>query len=234
MLISPSSPFNVAAAPECLRGAPGRNGGPPAGAVGRSFTAGGHGRGPPIPVSLTLYSLGHSTRGLEEFLQLLERHGVAAIADVRRWPASRRHPHFGRPALEEAAGAAGIAYHWLGQTLGGYRRAGEVKGADAPRFAGMRSDGFRAYAAHLQTPAAAPGLRRLLELAANRPTAMVCAEAHPSRCHRRLIADLLVARGHRVLHIPGPGPPEPHRLTPGAEVEAGLPAYPGSARLPDL
>jgi uncharacterized protein (DUF488 family) len=154
-----------------------------------------------------VYTAGHSTLALDAFLALLHRHGIAGVADVRRYPASRRHPHFAREALASALGEAGIAYVWL-PGLGGRRHVRP----DSPHV-GWTNPSFRAYADHMETPAFADALTELLDLARQRPTTILCAEAVPWRCHRQLIADALVARGIDVRHIVGQAAPTSHRLT---------------------
>src|SRR5262249_11550038 len=144
---------------------------------------------------------------------MVRAHDILGIADVRRYPASRRHPHFAREALGEALTREGIAYDWL-PGLGG-RRHGRP---DSPHTA-WRSAAFRAYADHMETAEFRTELARLLVLAAARPTAVLCAEAVFWRCHRQLLADALVARGVEVRHVTGPGPSAAHRLTSFARVE---------------
>ncbi|HEY6209921.1 MAG TPA: DUF488 domain-containing protein [Gemmatimonadales bacterium] len=171
-----------------------------------------------------IYTVGHSTRRLEEFLRLLSAHGVEQVVDVRRYPASRRHPHFARQALAGALAAAGIAYRHE-PDLGG-RRAPRRDSANA----GWKNAGFRGYADHMGTAAFRAALVRLIELAEGRPTAILCAEALPSRCHRQLIADALTARGVEVRHILGAENLQLHRLSPHAQVlpDGGL-RYPAGA-----
>ncbi|HZF07883.1 MAG TPA: DUF488 domain-containing protein [Thermoanaerobaculia bacterium] len=162
-----------------------------------------------------IYTLGHSTRPLAEFLALLDENGIRLLTDVRRYPASRRHPQFSRPALEASLQAAGIDYVHE-PDLGG-RRATRP---DSPNTA-WRVAAFRGYADHMNTPEFQSALARLIARgvgAAARPTAILCAEAVPWRCHRRLIADALVARDVPVLHILGPGRLDPHALHPDARV----------------
>lgn len=135
--------------------------------------------------------------------------------DVRRYPGSRRHPQFSRDALASALAAAGIEYaHEPG--LGGRRAARP----DSPHTA-WRVDAFRGYADHMETPEFGAALDRLIHRAGERPTAILCAEAVPWRCHRRLISDALVARGHEVRHILAPGRADRHELDANARVEPG-------------
>jgi uncharacterized protein (DUF488 family) len=172
-----------------------------------------------------VWTIGHSTRALDELIALLRAHGVAAVADVRRFPRSRRHPHFDTDALAQSLPAAGLAYrHHPG--LGGFRRA-----RPDSRNLGLRNASFRGYADYMGTEEFARHLDALLKGAIAAPTAIMCAEAVPWRCHRSLIADALVARGVEVRHILGPARAEPHALTAGARVAGGRVIYPGE---PDL
>jgi uncharacterized protein (DUF488 family) len=166
-----------------------------------------------IAITVIVYTLGHSTLELDAFLERLAQHGIAGIADVRTFPASRRHPHFAREALSRSLADASIAYDWL-PALGGRRRARP----GSPHVA-WRVEGFRGYADHMESAEFAEGLARLLDVAGRRPTAVMCAEAVPWRCHRQLLADALVVRGVDVRHVTGPAAAQPHRLTPFARVE---------------
>jgi uncharacterized protein (DUF488 family) len=159
---------------------------------------------------LTVYTIGHSTRSLEELVGLLRAHGVRLLADVRTVPGSRRLPHFARASLEAELPRQGIGYVHLPE-LGGLRkpRPGSPNG-------GWRNAAFRGYADHMLTPEFRAGVDRLLELAAAQPTAVMCAEAVPWRCHRSLLADALLLRDVEVRHVTGPGEAAPHRLTPFA------------------
>jgi uncharacterized protein (DUF488 family) len=169
---------------------------------------------------VTVYTVGHSTLALPDFLALLAAADVRVLADVRRYPASRRHPHFAREALAEALVAPGVEYRWL-PGLGGRRRGRP----DSPHVA-WQSASFRAYADHLETPESLRELDGLLELARARRTAVMCAEAVPWRCHRQLIADALVARGIEVRHLMGRGgAAEPHRLTSFARLDGERVVY---------
>jgi uncharacterized protein (DUF488 family) len=157
---------------------------------------------------LLIYTVGHSNRTLDDFISILKSQGIARIVDVRRYPASRKWPHFNAAALAAGLSEAGIDYVGL-PALGGRRRPRP----DTPHVA-WREEGFRGFADFMDTPEFAEGLARLAGLAAERPSAILCAEALPWRCHRSLIADALVARGWevrdvisereaRVHHLPG-------------------------------
>jgi uncharacterized protein (DUF488 family) len=164
---------------------------------------------------MTVHTAGHSTLALDDFLALLDVHGIRGIADVRRHPGSRRHPHFAREPLEASLARAGIAYLWIPE-LGGRRRPRP----DSPHRA-WKVEAFRGYADHLDTAEFRTGMDRLLAFATERPTALLCAEALHTRCHRRLIADALVVRNVDVLHLRKGSTPEPHRLPPFARVDDG-------------
>ncbi len=128
-----------------------------------------------------VYTLGTSTRSMQDFLALLRGKGISLVCDVRSFPGSRRYPQFSKEALAAALEVEGISYRWLGEKLGGYRKGG--------------------YLAHMETPDFAAGLRELEDCASRTPTAMVCAELLPWKCHRRLIAGALEERGWEVVHI---------------------------------
>jgi uncharacterized protein (DUF488 family) len=174
----------------------------------------------PAPLVCTI---GHSTRSLDELIALLRAHGIATLVDVRTVPRSRRHPHFDREALPASLADAGIAYEHV-KALGGLRHSRP----DSINTAWQNAS-FRGYADHMQTPEFEQGLARLLEIARRSPTAVMCAEAVPWRCHRSLIADALVARGVPVEHILGTGRRQPHRLTPWARVDGARVTYPALA-----
>jgi uncharacterized protein (DUF488 family) len=175
-----------------------------------------------------VFTIGHSTHPIERFLALLRRHGIRALADVRRFPGSRRNPQFGGEALATSLGEAGIDYIELGDQLGGRRRprAGSTN-------AGWRSGQFRGYADHMASAEFTDGLALIESLATGRPTAIMCAEADWRRCHRRLIADALVARDRPVLHIRSDARLERHEVTAFARVEADRVSYPGTSTLFD-
>jgi uncharacterized protein (DUF488 family) len=160
-------------------------------------------------------TLGHSTRSIEELLALLTENGVDLLVDVRRYPGSRRHPHFSREPLEASLQASGIdSMHE--PRLGG-RRAAKP---NSPHTA-WRVESFRAYADHMETAEFQEALENLIRLSRERRVAILCAEAVPWRCHRRLISDALVARGIEVRHILGPGRTETHEIDPNARVLEG-------------
>ncbi len=173
-----------------------------------------------MPQSLaTIWSIGHSTRSIEEFLDLLRGQQIALLADVRQFPGSRRYPQFGSEQLAASLAQAGIEYVHF-KDLGGRRRA-RPDSANT----GWRNEAFRGYADYMETDAFEHGIQRLLEQALLRRTAMMCAEAVWWQCHRRLISDYLTAGGHRVLHILGPGKIEEHRLIAPARLLAGKRSY---------
>lgn len=158
-------------------------------------------------------------------MELLRAEGVAQLADVRRFPGSRRHPQHRRDALEAALAAAGIGYAWLGESLGGRRRS-TLPAERSPNRA-WQVAGFRAYADAMPTPEFQSGVETLETLARERPTAMMCAERLWWRCHRRLLADVMAARGWRVVHLLEPGRRDDHTLTGWARVEGTTVTYPG-------
>ena len=168
-----------------------------------------------------LFTIGHSTHPLDEFLGLLARHGIEALADIRRFPGSRKYPHFNREHLASALPQAGVEYRWL-EPLGG-RRKGI---GDSPRNLGLRNESFRHYADYMATQEFHEAVGGLLELARARRTAYMCSEGLYWRCHRRLVSDYLLAQGITVQHIMPDGKLRPHTLTEGARVEGGEVSYP--------
>lgn len=178
---------------------------------------------------MRIFTIGHSSRGLDELIGILAARGVELVVDVRRFPGSRRHPHFSRESLGGALGEAGVGYLWL-EGLGGRRsrREGSVHTA-------WEEPGFAAYADHLDSDEFGSAARKLLEEVEGRRTAVMCAEARWVSCHRRLIADWLTVRGHEVVHIADARRVEPHRLPTFARVEDGRLVYDaGQQGLPGL
>src|SRR5690349_21673203 len=147
-----------------------------------------------------ILTVGHSNHEEDEFVELLRGAGVELIADVRRYPGSRRLPHFERSALAGVLLAAGIHYRWFGETLGGRREPVEHSPNDA-----WENAQFRGYADHMASDEFVAGIAELEEVARQQRTAVMCAEAWWVRCHRRLLADALLVRGWRVLHLDGRG-----------------------------
>jgi uncharacterized protein (DUF488 family) len=167
------------------------------------------------PMMDTLWTVGHSTRAIDEFLAILHAQGVTRIADVRRFPGSRKFPHFHPAALERALAEAGIGYTPM-PDLGGRRRPR----ADSPHSA-WRNEAFRGYADYMDTPQFAASAQRLAEVARDDRVAAMCAEAVWWRCHRSMIADFFKAHGWKVLHILGPAAPQEHPYTPVARIVGG-------------
>ena len=162
-----------------------------------------------------VFTVGHSTRPIQDLLALRAEHAAQTLAALRRFPGSRRHPQYSRDALAASLAEAGIGYvHEPG--LGGRRAARP----DSPHTA-WRVEAFRGYADYMETPEFQAALERLIQRAAGETVAILCAEAVPWRCHRRLISDALVARGVQVMHIMGPGRADPHELDPNARVLPG-------------
>jgi uncharacterized protein (DUF488 family) len=168
---------------------------------------------------LTVWTVGHSTRSLREFLDLLAAHGIEALADVRRFPASRKHPHFGQAALRDALREVGVEYVPLPE-LGGRRRP-----RPGSHNTVWRNESFRGYADYMETEDFRAGARRLLELARRKRTAVMCAEAVWWRCHRALIADYLKVAGVCVRHIIDDTKSEAHPYTSAARLEDGRLSY---------
>lgn len=163
---------------------------------------------------MTVFTIGHSTRSIEDFIALLAEAGVDCVADVRRFPGSRRHPQFNSEALARTLEAAGIGYRHF-PALGGRRGAGA--GSGASRHTLWRETAFRNYADYAETPEFRAAFAALRQLAETCRPAVMCAEAVWWRCHRRIIADYLIAAGIEVEHILD-GRIEPARLTPDATV----------------
>ena len=168
----------------------------------------------------TLYTIGHSTRTLDELVSALQAHAIRTLADIRSFPMSRRLPHFNREALEKSLPAAGVQYVWL-PVLGGRRK--KIRD-DSPNV-GLRNDSFRNYADYMLTPEFEKGISELLALAERGKTAYMCAERVYFQCHRMLVSDWLTAHGHEVLHIDNEKPPKPHKLMPEARLADGKLIY---------
>lgn len=169
-----------------------------------------------------MYTIGHSTRGLEEFIGILKRYCIEFLVDIRRWPTSRRNPQFNGESLREALSREGIRYIWMGEALGGYRR----RGLPISPNEGWRSRGFRNYADHALGEEFRAALRELIALSRDGRVALMCAERCYWRCHRRIISDHLTALGVEVLHISDDGDVRRHSLTRFAAIKDGVVTYP--------
>jgi len=170
----------------------------------------------------TLYTIGHSTRSLDELVEALRTHSIRMLVDIRSFPTSRRLPHFNRESLEQALPVAGIEYRWM-KELGGYRK--KIRD-DSPNVA-LRVSGFRNYADYMLTADFRRAIGELLRLAERLRPSYMCAERLYFRCHRMLVSDWLVAHGHEVLHIDGVGPLRPHKRMAEALLIDGQLVYRG-------
>ena len=167
-----------------------------------------------------IFTVGHSTRPIEEFIRLLRSHEVRRLMDVRTVPRSRFNPQFDNSRLPASLREAGIDYIHMPE-LGGLRKPRP----DTPN-GGWRNTSFRGYADHMQTDTFRQGLEHCIELANDERIALMCAEAVPWRCHRSLIADALIARGVNVMEITGEGKARAHALTSFARVDGTTVTYP--------
>ena len=172
-------------------------------------------------MSQILWTIGHSTQPIEEFISLLRAHGIHLLVDVRRFPASRHNPQFNAESLAKTLQAASLQYRHMPE-LGGRRKS---RPDSVNR--GWRSAGFRGYADYMQTDEFWGALQDLMAYGTSAPTAVMCAEAVPWRCHRSLIADALISRGWRVQHILSRAEAVPHQITPFARIENDALTYPG-------
>lgn len=170
----------------------------------------------------SLYTVGHSTRSLKRFVDLLQAYEVKLLVDVRRYPTSRRCPQFSKLSLEKSLGKAGLEYRHA-EVLGGYRKPV----ADSPNDA-WSDKGFQGFVDHLNTVSGQKTIAYLQTLASANRLALMCAEQKPWRCHRQLIADVLVSRGLKVLHILEANQVKAHKLHKTAwQLPTGRLIYPG-------
>jgi uncharacterized protein (DUF488 family) len=174
----------------------------------------------------TFYTIGHSTRPLDEFISVLQAHSIQTLVDIRSFPMSRRLPHFNRESMEKSLLEAGIRYVGLKQ-LGGRRK--KIRD-DSPNIA-LRNDSFRNYADYMLTEDFQGGVADLIQIAEQSRTAYMCAERVYFHCHRMLVSDWLVAHGHEVLHIDGTGPVRKHELMAEARLIDGQLIYRGDRLL---
>jgi uncharacterized protein (DUF488 family) len=175
---------------------------------------------------MTIYTIGHSTRTIDEFIELLKQHGIEALVDIRSFPMSRRLPHFNRENLEKSLADAQIEYRWM-KDLGG-RRKRILE--DSPNIA-LRNEAFRNYADYMLTPLFSYSIQELLKLASTKRTAYMCAEALYFRCHRMLVSDYLTAHSHEVRHIVDKNEPRLHTLMAEARMVEGHLLYRGDRLL---
>jgi len=171
-----------------------------------------------------IYTIGHSTRSLAEFSSVLQAHEIRLLEDIRAFPMSRRHPHFNRENLEHWLPQIGCEYVWE-KGLGG-RRKQLMPREQSPNIA-LRNDSFRNYADYMLSSPFHQAVERLLEHAGQTKTAIMCAEAVYFHCHRMLVSDYMVSRGHTVLHIVDAHPPKSHTLSKDARIIDGRLVYRG-------
>ncbi len=169
-----------------------------------------------------IFTIGHSTRTLEELIEALKAHGIQVLVDIRSFPGSRRMPWFARESLERSLPAAGIEYRWM-KELGGRRK----KPAFESPNTGLRNQSFRNYADHMLSEEFQRAAADLVALAGEKRAAIMCAERLFFQCHRMLVSDYLTLHGHQVWHIVDASPAKPHRLTAEAKLIEGRVVYPG-------
>ena len=175
---------------------------------------------------MKIWTIGHSTRNIDNFVSLLQENGIKLVADVRMFPGSKRYPQFNRESLAGSLGQSGIRYEHFPE-LGGRRKT-----RPDSRNTAWRNPSFRGYADYIETKEFRNGIARLLDLAnTTGPTAIMCAEAVWWRCHRSLISDYLKARGVDVIHILDAGKTEPHPYTSAARIVAGELSYASETHL---
>jgi uncharacterized protein (DUF488 family) len=174
----------------------------------------------------TLFTVGHSTRTLDELIGALHAHSIQTLVDIRSFPMSRRLPHFNRESLEKSLPEAGIEYVWR-KDLGGRRKKSLE---DSPNVA-LRNESFRNYADYMLTREFERAAADLIKFAEQSRTAYMCAERVYFRCHRMLVSDWLVAHGHEVLHIDDEKPAKPHKLMTEARLINGHLIYLGDRLL---
>lgn len=174
----------------------------------------------------TLYTIGHSTRTIDDLIETLQAHCIQTLVDIRAFPMSRRLPHFNRESLEKSLPAANIRYAWM-KSLGGHRK--KIRD-DSPNIA-LRNDSFKNYADYMLTEEFEGAMSELIRMAEVSKTAYMCAERVYFRCHRMMVSDWLVAHGHEVFHIDGLQTPKAHALMAEARMENGKLIYKGDRLL---
>lgn len=171
-------------------------------------------------MNVTVYSVGHSNRSMEQLLSLLHGAGLRLLVDIRSQPGSTRHPQFESEALRAELEEAGLQYHWAGRSLGGLR----TPHADSPHTA-LREDSLRGFADHMASDNFKKGAAQLINLASRSPTVMLCAERLPENCHRQLLSDYLLLQGVTVVHLLDPGMSREHQLSAQARRESSHLVY---------
>ncbi|MDX1487085.1 MAG: DUF488 domain-containing protein [Acidiferrobacterales bacterium] len=171
---------------------------------------------------MTVHTIGHSNRTLEDFIGLLRLEKLQSVVDVRAYPGSRRHPQFERAHLRHALASSDINYVWKGQSLGGFR-----KGRLHSPHRALTAESLRTYADHMQTKEFRTAAAQLMALAGTTRLALLCAEKDPSHCHRSMIADYLTAAGFRIIHLVAPGERLDHCLSVFARQQGNELIYDG-------
>jgi uncharacterized protein (DUF488 family) len=179
-------------------------------------------------MSKSVLTIGHSTHSLDRFLALLAQHEIEALVDIRRFPSSRKFPHFNQDNLASALQKAEVEYLWF-EALGGRRH--KKKMDFHSHNLGLQNEGFRNYADYMLTKEFRDGAEKLLVIAGRKRVAIMCAEGLFWRCHRRLVSDFLFSKGVTVQHIMPHGELRRHKLTNGAVIESGGVTYPGEKAL---
>ncbi|MHB9065200.1 MAG: DUF488 domain-containing protein [Pirellulaceae bacterium] len=177
-----------------------------------------------------MFTIGHSNHPMEGFVKLLKQHEITSVVDIRRYPASRKFPHFNREQIQATLKSEGIDYHWF-EALGGRRR--QAKDDPPSPNLGLRNESFRAYADYMITADFRQAVGDLLTIAGSQLTTIMCAEALFWQCHRRLISDYLVANGASVQHLFSTGDVRTHSVTEGVQVSGDTVTYPESRPLFD-
>ncbi|NIO48203.1 MAG: DUF488 family protein [Candidatus Aminicenantes bacterium] len=180
---------------------------------------------PSPKTDVEFYTIGHSTRKIEEFISLLRAYRIEVLVDVRAFPVSTRNPQFNKENLKESLFQNDIEYVWLGREFGGYRKKSEGLGESSPNK-GWKVEGFRIYVDYMLTDIFKSAADQLINLSENKTVTYMCAEKFYWRCHRRLISDYLLSRGHKVWHIIESDKLRKHELTKFAQVKEGILTYP--------
>lgn len=182
---------------------------------------------------MKLYTIGHSTRSIEDFISILKELGIEVLVDVRAFPVSRRNPQFNKENLQESLSQNGIEYFWWGREFGGYRSKSDGLGEKSPNK-GWETEGFRIYADYMLTDKFKSAAEKLIELAEEKTVTYMCAEKFFWRCHRKLISDYFLSKGLEVWHIIESDILRKHELTKFARIRDEVLTYPPNQSLSDL